>query len=340
MPPVINSADLGKVDSNTKNILIEVTGTDYEAVNHVLTIITTALAERKGKIYSVAVEYTYRKPDLTPHLDTTVWKISLGQVEKLLGVKTLPEDIAKLLQRVRYSATAEKDILSVRIPCYRKDVMHSVDIMEDIAISYGYNNFDFTPVTIPTAGKLSDTEKISNKIRELCIGLGAQEVLNFTLTNKESLFRKMLAKEENIVELENPVSLTYSALRNKLIPSLLEFLSQNTKKEFPQMIFEAGDVVIFDSKKDESSKTERRLAFAISNSSANFTEAKQNLESIYRTLGKKIELRDADHDSFIVGRCAKIFVDNEDIGIIGEIHPSVLGNWGLEMPVVAFEVRI
>ena len=96
----------------------------------------------------------------------------------------------------------------------------------------------------------------------------------------------------------------------------------------------------YDSKQAEGSKTERRLAFAISHSQANFTEAKQNLEAIYRNLGKSIALRDAEHDSFIAGRCAKIFLDNEDIGIIGEIHPSILQKWGLETPVVAFEIGI
>jgi phenylalanyl-tRNA synthetase beta chain len=121
---------------------------------------------------------------------------------------------------------------------------------------------------------------------------------------------------------------------------LLEFLSQNTTKEFPQVIFEVGDVVIFDSKQPEGSKTERRLAFAITHSTANFTEAKQNLDAIFRMLGKTIELQDAEHDSFIAGRCAKIVVNNENIGIIGEIHPSVLEKWGFEMPVIVFEIKL
>ncbi|MEM2874195.1 MAG: phenylalanine--tRNA ligase subunit beta [Candidatus Nanoarchaeia archaeon] len=341
MPPIINSANLGKVTESTKNLLIEVTGTDYEAVNHVLTIIATALAERGGKLYSVTIEYNYRKPDLTPHLETSVWKISMQQISDLLGIKTLPEDVAKLLQRARYSVTVDsKDVLSVRVPCYRRDIMHFVDIIEDIAIAYGYNNFDLAPIVIPTTGKLSSAEKTSDKIRELCIGLGAQEVMTFTLTNKENLFRKMCTKEENVIEVENPISLTYTCLRNKLLPSLLEFLSHNTKKEFPQMIFEVGDVVHYDSKQAEGSKTEKRLAFVISHAQANFTEAKQNLEAIYRNLGKVVVVKDAEHSSFIAGRCAKIFLDNDDIGIIGEIHPEVLQKWGLEMPTVAFEVTI
>jgi phenylalanyl-tRNA synthetase beta chain len=340
MPPIINSADLGKVDEKTKNVLVEVTGTDFDSVNHVLTIIATTLAERGGKLYSVTIDYPARKPDFTPHLEIERTEISGEFVSSTLGLNTVPEDIVKLLQKARYSATADKNSISVAIPCYRKDIMHPVDIIEDIAIAYGYNNFDPLEVALPTAGKLSDAELRARKIREICAGLGAQEVLNFVFTNKDNLFRKMNSREENVIEVENPVSFTYSVLRNKLIPSLMEFFSQNTTKEFHQVIFEVGEVAYPDSRRDETSTTERRLAFGISHARANFTEAKQNLESIYRTLGKSIELREADHDSFIVGRCAKVYVDKEDVGIIGELHPSVLQKWGLEMPVVAFEVRI
>jgi len=340
MPPIINSADLGKVDENTKNILVEVTGTDFDAVNHVLTIMATTLAERGGKLFAVEIDYPTRKPDTTPHLEVERAKISTEQVEKLLGLKTASDEIVKLLQRARYSATSDSGIISVAIPCYRKDVMHHTDIIEDIAIAYGYNNFETEPVVLTTAGKLSETEKASRKVREICAGLGAQEVLNFTLTNKDNLFGKMNSKEENIIEIENPVTFTYSVLRNKLIPSLMEFFSHNTTKEFPQMIFEVGDVVYPNSKENEMSTTERRLALAISHASANFTEAKQNLEAIYRVLGKSVELREADNESFIVGRCAKVYVDNKEAGIIGEIHPTILQKWGLEMPVVAFEVKL
>jgi phenylalanyl-tRNA synthetase beta chain len=340
MPPVINSNDLGSINENTKNILIEVTGTDYNSVNTVLTIFATALAERGGKIFSVQVDCPYRKQDITPHLETTTWKISVEQINNLLGTKFDNLDITKFLQKARYSISGDKDNLSVKVPCYRKDIMHSVDIIEDAAIGYGLNSFEAKSLILPTTGKLSEIEKLSNKLREICIGLGAQEVLNFTLTNKDNLFANMGTKVENVIEIENPVSLTYSCLRNKLLPSLMEFLSQNTTKEFPQIIFEVGDVTHIDTKQDEGSRTDRKLAFAISHSSVNFTEAKQNLDAIFRILGKNYDIREAEHDSFIVGRCAKIFVDNEDVGIIGEIYPAVLEKWGLEMPVVAFELRI
>lgn len=340
MPPIINSNDLGQVNEETKNLLVEVTGTDYNAVSNILTVFATALAERGGKIHTVTIDYPGRKQDATPHLEPVIWKIPVEQINKLLGTKFDNLDLTKFLQKARYSVSGDKDILSVKVPCYRKDIMHTVDIIEDAAIGYGLNALEPELIAVPTAGKLSDIEKTSNKLREICVGLGAQEVLNFTLTNKENLFAKMMTKVENVIEIENPVSLNYACLRNKLLSSLMEFLSQNTTKEFPQVIFEVGDVVHIDTKQDEGSVTEKKLAFAISHPSVNFTEAKQNLDAIFRILGKPVELKEAEHDSFIVGRCAKIYSDGEDMGIIGEIHPSVLEKWGLEMPVVAFELKI
>jgi len=346
MPPIINAATLGEINEITENILIEVTGTDYSAVNNVLKIITLSFADRGGKIYSVQIDYPYRKIDTTPHLETRKFSISIPKVNELLGLKLDAQDIAKLLGKMRYDVSSLPECehpthdLEVSVPAYRLDVMHPADITEDIAIAYDYNKFEQVPVAIPSAGKLSEKEKVSNKFRELCIGLGAQEVMNFTLTNKDNLFRKMSTPEEEIIELENPVSLTYGCLRNKLTPGLMEFLSHNKTREFPQKIFEVGDIVHPNPKLDEMSHTERRLALAISHSNVTFTEAKQALESVFTNLGMHIGLVETDSDSFIVGRCASVFSGKDRIGIIGEIHPQVLQNWGLEQPVVCFEVKI
>ena len=346
MPPVINSNDLGQIDESTENLLVEVTGTDYNAVNNVLKIISASLVDRGGKIYSVQIDYPYRKIDTTPNFETRRVSVSLQKVNDLLGLKLDSDEITRLLQKMRYNVlpvAEHEDIphsLDVEIPAYRFDIMHPVDICEDIAIAHDFNKFNPELPAIPTVGKLSDAEKLSNKVREICTGLGAQEIFSFDLTNKESLFKLMSTKEEHIIELENPVSLTYGCLRNKLLPSLLEFLSKNTKKEYPQKIFEVGDVVYPDSDKDEMSVTEKKLAFAISHSEATFTEVKQVLGAMFSNLDKTAILKEIDHDSFIAGRCAAIYLEKEKIGIIGEIHPQVLENWGLEMPIVGFEISL
>ncbi|MGB9675062.1 MAG: phenylalanine--tRNA ligase subunit beta [Candidatus Nanoarchaeia archaeon] len=342
LPPIINSADLGKITEQTQDILVEVTGTDYETVQRILTIFCTALAERGGEIYSITIDYPYRKPDMCPHLETSSLKLDIKEIQKTLGINLLPEDVIKLLQRARYSAKVIEELIEVKIPCYRKDIMHPIDLIEDIAIAYGLNNLSKIYPELPTRGKESELEKCSAKFREICIGLGAQEILSFILTNKENLFAKMACPEEKIIEIENPMSLSFYACRSKLLPSLLDFLAQNTTKPFPQKIFEIGDIVFPNSKSDMGYEIEKRLALAISHSEVDFTEIKQNLEALYRALGKSLMLEECEHPSFIPGRCAKIIetMSKKEIGILGEIHPKVLQNWGLEMPVAAFEIKI
>ncbi len=340
MPPIINSNDLGQVNEKTTNVLVEVTGTDYETVNNVLRIMAMTFADRGGELYSVIIDYPQRKPDVTPQFATRHFEIKVEDVAKLLGENLSAEDIVKALQRARYNASEEKKLIHVTIPSYRTDVMHVVDIYEDIAIFHGLDKFRPEIAGLPTVGRLSDAEKLSRKVRELCIGTRAQEIMSFVLANQEYIFGNMNLPADRIIEIANPVSFTYSAMRNWLFPSLMEFLSKNTTKEFPQKIFEVGDIVVPNLKSEVGSDTIHKLAFAVSDTNANFTDAKQALQAVANGLGWKIIFVEHEHPSFIAGRCAAVMKDGKQIGIAGEVHPKVLKNWGLEMPTVGFEISL
>ena len=136
------------------------------------------------------------------------------------------------------------DCLTVLVPCYRVDVMHQVDIIEDVAIAYGYNNIEPTWRELPTTGRAKPDQRYIDVARELMVGLGYQETLNTTLTNPETLFKKMNTPPAKIIELTNPKIVTMTCLRNWLLPSLMEFLSSNPSVEFPQKIFELGKVTV------------------------------------------------------------------------------------------------
>src|SRR3989344_1837287 len=145
MPPIINSNYLGQVNEQTKNVLVEVTGTDYESVNQVLRLVAMGLADRGGKIHEVKIDYPYRKIDTTPHFETKNISIGIPKANDWLGTKLDAQDIARLLKKMRYNATpvSETEIpqsLEVEVPSYRTDVMHPVDIYEDIAIAYGLSS--------------------------------------------------------------------------------------------------------------------------------------------------------------------------------------------------------
>ena len=337
-PPIINS-ERTKVSEKTRNLLIELTGIDKKLVMQTLNILVTNLAERKCSIEAVKIEYP-NKTEITPELKEEVVELNPENANKILGIKLSKNEIISLLERMGYDSFTLNGKIKVIVPCYRIDILHEVDLIEDLAIAYGFNNFIPESPKIFTKGCFSPLEKLCSKAREIMIGLGFQETIRPVLTNKKKIFEKMNLEEERVIEIENFVSEEYTCLRNWLIPSLIEFLSHNKHVEYPQKIFEIGDVVVLDEKEEIMSKSIRKLAFATSHSKAGFSEVKSIASELIRNLGKEFSLKEFDLDSFIKGRCAKIILNGKDIGFLGEISPSVLEKWELEMPVGACEINL
>ena len=338
MPPVINSNHSGKVTEETKNLFIEVTGFDREKIMLALNIIIAALADRDGEIYSVSLNKAGKKTT-SPEFKTKIKKFSLEEANKRLGLNLSAKEMITLAEKARYSAKLKKDEIEVETPFYRPDIIHAFDVIEDIAIAYGYNNFEAEEPKIFTIGSVLPETKKANRIASLMTGLGFQELLTFNMTNKEDLFKKMNLKEENLIEIENPVSQTYSCLRNWLLPSLVNILSQNTTKQYPQRIFEIGTVVE-PADNEVKSETVQKLAIAFSDTKVNFTDMKQIILYLMKNLDIEFEIKESNHASFIEGRQAEIIINKKSAGIFGEIHPKVLSNWGIEMPTAALELNL
>ena len=342
-PPVINSNDLGRVTEETQDVLIEVTGTAHETVLNTVTAVALSLVDRGGKIHSAEVHYPYGRirEIVTPQLKTQTVEIKMEHINKVLDLKLEPREAAELLERGRFGVKKiEGGTLTVEVPCYRMDVMHPIDLVEDIAIGYGYNNIKPTWPQLPTIGGLTAKEQFCNAVREIMLGLGFQEALTFTMTSPENLFAKMNLKPERVVEVVNPKILTLTCLRNWLLPSLMEFLSHNTHVEYPQRIFEAGYAVVFDRERENQTRDVKKLACVSVHPNANFTEIKSVTDALFLNLGVKYDLEESEHKSFIQGRTGKVLVNGKEIGIIGEIHPRVLEIWKLENPAVALEISL
>lgn len=342
-PPIVNSNDLGRITEKTRDVLIEVTGTRHDTVLNTLTIVALSLAGRGGKIYSAAVHYPYGETRVvvTPQLKTQAMKIDMAYVNKVLGLKLTVREAAKLLERARYGTTeVGKESVTVDIPCYRIDIMHPIDIVEDIAIAYGYNRIKPQWRRLPTTGRIAPEREFCDLTREIMVGLGFQEVLTFTLSNPENLFVKMNQRPEKVVEISNPKMLTFTCLRNWLLPSLMGFLSHNTHVEYPQRMFEVGYAVVFDKKKETQTRSIEKLACVTIHPNANFTEAKSVLDALFLNLGIQDDIKESKHSSFIEGRIGRILVNDKVVGIIGEIHPNVLEAWKLENPTAAFEINL
>jgi phenylalanyl-tRNA synthetase beta chain len=342
-PPIINSNDLGRVTSDTRNMLIEITGTSQDTVSSALTIITTCLADRGGEICSARIHYPYGKIRTisTPILSERLVNIRIDEVKKIIGLNLRRTEIIRLLRRARFDVKGSSSSqLMVRVPCYRLDIMHAVDVIEDIAIAYGLNNFQPRWPPDQTLGGLSRLEKFSDTLRELMIGLGFQEVLGFMMSNPEKLYAKMNRQAGRPVEIANPKVTTMTCLRSWLLPTLMEILSNNTHVEYPQRLFEVGDYVDWDAGLPIRTRDVRELACVSAHSKANFTEMKSILEPLMTNLGFNFTVRPIDHPSFLPGRIGGIQIGEAEVGIIGEVNPQVIENWKIQNPVAAMEIEL
>ncbi|PKK81355.1 MAG: phenylalanine--tRNA ligase subunit beta [Thermoplasmata archaeon HGW-Thermoplasmata-2] len=256
-PPIINGA-LTAVAPNTKNLLVDVTGTDARAVELCLNIMVTAIADRGAKIFSVEVADGEERA-IYPKLEPRVLEIDLKYARKIVGAELTEGDACNALARMGYGAApagsrnseSMNGKLRIEIPAYRGDVIHKIDVVEDIAIGYGYGKIGFALPEEHTFGAEQPMEKKCAVVRKALCGLGYQEAMTFVLSGKKAQFEKMrmdLGGGESggvsgCVEVENPVTEDYAVMRVSIIPCLLELLKANKHRELPQAIFEIGDVV-------------------------------------------------------------------------------------------------
>lgn len=340
MPPIING-ELTRVTSKTTNLFLDVTGTDYVAVERSLNVLATALADMGGTIEKVHVKYPNRtvvSPDLTPQK----MKLRINYANELLGLKLSEAQVVESLRKCRLDAkTLRNGIVEVAIPAYRIDVLHEVDLVEEVAIGYGYYRLKPTIPKTLTIGEQHPAQRTANVVRQILTGLGFTEVMNFTLINEVVHYEKMRLKARKAIKLANPVSAEYTILRESLLPSLMKNLRDNKHESFPQCLFEVSDVGRINQRVE--TRCERRLhaAGVSSHSTANFTEIKSTVEALLHNMGlKRWEIKPTKHSSFIEGRAATIYLKRKEIGVLGEIHPEVLNNFELENPTTAFEIDI
>ena len=327
-PPIING-ELTAVDLYTENIFIDVTGTEKMAVENALNIIATAFAERGGKLEKVKIIDEERR--VTPNLIPEEREVDINYASKILGMD-VKKYAVKSLQKMGYDAFMDGDMVKVKIPPWRVDILHAIDLVEDMAIGYGYEKFQPKLPEEMTFGKGVSFRKL----HDILLGLGFIEVVTLSLSNREDQFQKMNVREKEIVEIENPVTTKHSCLRLSLLPSLLEILSKNKHNELPQAIYEIGEVVNIQNK---MAKNFVYLAGVKISAKTGFTECKSLVEAIMRNLGIDATIKEKKHDSFIEGRCASIWHDGE-IGYFGELHPMVIINFELEHPIIAFEMNV
>lgn len=337
LPPIINSEDT-RVSEKTRNILIDVTGTEPHLMASILAVMTTAAYERSaGEIEVVPVLWGAVSEEV-------VGKVLVGRrlivradrVMNLIGVDIDFKYALKHLEKHGYIVeSVNGDAATVWVPPYRADIIDEDDVIEDIAISIDYNRIAGRIEPPTSRGIAHPLEMVSRYLRDVLIGLGFTEVLNFMLSDPDYLTAVGYVR---FVDVKNPKMRIYSSLRPSLLPGILKSLSKNVKKYGLQSlkIFEVGDVV-----EPETLATLRMVSGAIYGPGITLTDGLAVIRTLFETLGLRPQFRKFEGAGLTIDeRSATIEADNATLGMLGEVHPKYLKYLELNAPVAVFEISI
>ena len=346
-PPIINSREIGELGVGDDELFVEVTGTDLSMVVLTLNILAANLADRGAAIEPIEIRYPYKtslgKSIVTPHDLGKPRRLMVRTIEHALGQALGTATVKKALEKYGYVVSAGRDHVKAKLPPYRQDLMHVMDVVEDVAISRGYG--EFLPVMPAqfTVGGLSRSEQLSDRARALMVGFGFQEIISNILGSPDDYRSKMRLDGTDwghTVEVGNVMSLSFSCLRQWMIPSLLRVEAASSRAFYPHRLFEAGEVAIPDVSQELGSRTETALGALSAHATAHFSEIHSCVDMLFYYFDRAYELKPLVHPSFLEGRVGKIVVDGIDVGVIGELHPEVLERWQVTVPAVAFEIQL
>ncbi len=342
-PPIINSAEIGEVKTSTRNVLVEVTGTDQRMVALTLNILAVSFHDRGGDIDPVLVAHPYATEmgrQVTFPIDTSASvKLSLERFSRALGEEVSLTDLKQRLQSYGHRVTGAKGSVTITYPPYRDDIMHAVDMVEDYAISRGYDSFEPVMPQESTVGGLSRIELLADTVRGHLVGAGFQEFVSNILCSRDEL-EDALLPGERLVEVDNVMSLAYSVLRHRVLPSLLNVEAASSKAFYPHRTFEVGEVAVLAGSENMGTRTDLNAAALISHPSANFSEMHSSLDVLLYYLGVEYRLEPVEHPLFLPGRCGKVVAAGKTLGYIGEVRPEVLERRQISMPCAAFEITL
>jgi len=329
LPPIINGA-LTTITEDTTDVLIDVTGLDQNAVDACVNIVAAALVERGGTIEQLELKFPSENK-IVPSMNPRVHEIDNEYLIKLLGFDPGQFVIFKAFRKCGMEPELKNDKWSVKVPAYRADILHPIDLLEEVSIGIGYDEFPETLPQMTLFGKSLDSRKRESHCREIMLGLGFQEVVTLTLTSKKMLHDFTQRDSQDETEVANPVTEDYHVLRSSILPNLLELLKNNKHRELPQKVFEIGEIV----KMHTNSQSLAWMQIASKNT---FSQARTIADSIALRLGIKGEPKECEDPIFIPGRSIEIS-DGSVLLKYGEIHPFTLEKFELGYPVIGGEIH-
>jgi len=362
-PPVINGRRT-EVSTDSRDLFVEMTGTDQWTIDHMLNIVCYALDARGGRVERVEVVYddatgdhagrTLDRPDLSVSRKT----VAHDRVESILGVDLDAETVLDCAGRAGLDADPtdleDGTGYEVEVPPYRVDVLHPLDVIDDVGRAYGFNELDPRYPDVSTVGGRHERSRLADAARDALVGLGFEDLLNFHMTNERENFERMelpapgdggrdgtaTVGAAEPVTIREPYSEDYTLLRTWALPSLVMVLENNTHRAYPQDLAEIGLAARIDDSENTGVAERRTVAGVLARTDASYEDAKARLQALARAFGADLATPSTEHPSFISGRAAEVVFDGDSVGVVGELHPAVLVEHDLAVPVAAFEFRL
>lgn len=348
MAPIINSATLGAVQVGDKDLMVELTGDNMANLLLAANIVACDFADCGYDIIPIRVDHPYDtgfgKSVYAPFYFQEPTKAKLTNINKLLGSDFDKAKVVDALSRMGNKVETKDENGDVEFSVwpapYRNDFLHEVDIIEDVMIGVGLENFNAEKPNDFTIGRLMPLTLFSRKAKNVMVGLGYQEMIFNYLGSKKDYIEKMNIDDSKIIEVANPMSENYQFVRPSIIASLLKAEAQSANAIFPHKIFEIGKVAYLCDEENTGTRTRQSLGFMTAASNANFNSMASEVSSLLYFLDHEYTVAECDDPRFIPGRQAAIMVNGKKVGVFGEVHPQVLENWSITVPCVAGELEI
>ncbi len=343
-PPIINSATLGAVEVGDSDLFVELTGSDMPSLCIAASIVACDFADSGYTIKPVRVDYPFDTPlgrSVTfPYYFQKPVSCGLDRMAKFLGRRFSTEEARASLSRMGCQTDSHGQYVQVFPPEYRNDFLHAADIIEDVMIGYGMDNFDPERPKDFTIGRITPLERVSRRFKDGLVGMGFQEMIYNYLGSRADFIDKMGIKGDELIQVSNPMSESFEFVRNSPLPGLFLSESISGKAVYPHRIFEIGKVVRKDPAENYGCRTSQEMGFLIAHAEADFNEAAAVVSALCYYLGKDYKVQESQDPRFIIGRQAALIVKGKAVGVFGEAHPELLERWGISLPCAACQLEV
>ncbi|KAL4440220.1 hypothetical protein ABPG75_003221 [Micractinium tetrahymenae] len=365
LPPIINGQH-SAISLDTRDVFIECTATDLTKAKIVLNTVVAMFSEycqRPFEVEPVEVVDALGNTHVYPQLETRQMEVEASYINGCIGVDLPADKMAQLLSKMQLTAATSADgsKVQVQVPITRSDVLHACDVMEDVAIAYGYNNLVKTVPKTVTVGKELPLNQMCELLRGECAMAGFTEILTWALCSHAENFEQLLRQDDGNTAacIGNPATAEFEVCRTSLLPGALKTLGANKDAPLPMRLFEVSDVILLTGDKGCGAANRRRLGAVHCDRAASFEvihgllnrvmevldvpytgDSDPEAAAVRQRLGGGYEWRADNGPTFFPGRHASVYFKGQRVGEFGIIHPDVLAAFDIVNPVAALELEL